>query len=126
MTGLSNKRYHGIQRIFDNFKMNYIRKTIIQASDLKDDFNPLKINRYDNTIFSMDEISMQPSIKFSIVKLAVAFFARDLPTKEKTTINRCLDMLHFGMDHTLLTFEEKYWNYDGVKSVTERGITIGG
>ena len=90
-----------------------MRKTIIQASELKDDLERLSINRSDYTIFSMDAISMYPSVKFSMVKLAVPFFARDLKPHEKTTINRCLDMIRFGMGHTLLNFQDEYWEYGG-------------
>ena len=124
--GFPNAGYRGIRKILDDNKINYTRKTIIQASELKDDLERLSINRSDYTIFSMDAISMYPSVKFSMVKLAVAFFARDLKPHEKTTINRCLDMIRFGMGHTLLNFQDEYWEYGGDKSVEERGLTIGG
>ena len=92
-------------------------KTIIQASELKDNSERISINRSDYTIFLMGAISMFPSVKLSMVKLVVDFFTRDLTPHEKMTINRCLDMIRFGMGHMLLTFQDEYWEYDGGQSV---------
>ena len=61
----------------------------------------------------MDTISMYLPVKYSMVKLAVDCFIRDLTTKEKITINRCLDMVCFGVSHMLLNFQDEYWEYGG-------------
>jgi hypothetical protein len=35
-------------------------------------------------------------------------------------------MIKFGMSSTLLTFVDKYYEYDGDKDSNEKGLTIGG
>jgi hypothetical protein len=45
--GFPNAGYQGIRKILDDNKINYMRKTIIKASDLKDDLERLSINRSD-------------------------------------------------------------------------------
>jgi hypothetical protein len=32
----------------------------------------------------------------------------------------------FGMGNTLITFEDKYFEYDGDRDVNDKGLTIGG
>jgi hypothetical protein len=33
---------------------------------------------------------------------------------------------HFGMGNTLITFKDKYFEYDGDQDVNDKGLTIGG
>jgi hypothetical protein len=41
-------------------------------------------------------------------------------------INKCLDLIKFGMNTTLIQFCGVYYLYDGDKEVEDRGLTIGG
>ena len=41
-------------------------------------------------------------------------------------IRACLKFLKFGMGTTLITFQDKYFLYDGDKTIEEKGLTIGG
>lgn len=78
------------------------------------------------TIISLDIEAMYPSIKFKHVQQAVEFFSGGLSIAEKRTINECLQLIRFGMENTLLTFQDQYYVYDGDRSLDEKGLTIGG
>ena len=45
---------------------------------------------------------------------------------DKEIARLCLDMIRFGMDNTIITFEDQYWIYGGNVSVDFKGLTIGG
>ena len=79
--------YSGIRKIFDSAGVNYMRKTIIQASDLKADLEKKNLNKETHTLASIDAIDMYPSINFTMVKKAVDYFSKNLPTKDKK--NNC-------------------------------------
>jgi hypothetical protein len=42
------------------------------------------------------------------------------------TVNECLELILFGMENTLLTFQDQYYIYDGDQPLDEKGLTIGG
>jgi hypothetical protein len=41
-------------------------------------------------------------------------------------IRECLKLIHFGMGSTLITFKDKYYEYNGDRDVNNKGLTIGG
>jgi hypothetical protein len=41
-------------------------------------------------------------------------------------VEQCLDIIRFGMSSTLLSFVDKYYEYDGDKDPDEKGLAIGG
>ena len=71
----------GIKKILDRNKVNYQRKTIIQASHLKEQLEELPIRRSQHTVISIDAEKMYPSIKFNQIELAVNNFLRSPPKK---------------------------------------------
>jgi hypothetical protein len=90
-----------------------MKKTIIQVSHAKNGLEKLHINNSCNTIFSLDIESFYPSVTYSLVEITINCFATDLPMKDKLMIRECLKLIHFGMGNTLITFEDKYFEYDG-------------
>ena len=64
-------------------------------------------------IVSVDAINMYPSIKLATTRKAVRYFARKLNSDTKKTINLCLDLIHFGMRSTLISFDNEYYEYHG-------------
>ena len=118
--------YIGIKKIFDKENVNYSRKTIIQASDLKIDLESMKLNRNEVTTISLDIEAMYPSITFNMVRKAIEFFAKNLNDEQKVIITDCLKMIEFGMGNTLITFKDRYYEYGGSTNIEERGLTIGG
>jgi hypothetical protein len=55
---------------------------------------------------------MYPSIKYKFVKKAIRYFEKDLRSMEtQGQIETCLKMIKFGMGNTLLTFDNKYYEY---------------
>jgi hypothetical protein len=99
----------GIKKISDDEKVNYMKKMIVQAF----------INKSSHTVFSLDIESFYPSVTYSLVEIAINYFADKLPMKEKLMIRECLKCIHFGMDNTLITFEDKYFEYDGDRDVKQ-------
>jgi hypothetical protein len=70
---------------------------------------------------------MYPSIKFDLIKKAFEYYSRNInDEKEVDKINKCLDLIKFGMNTTLIQFCGVYYLYDGDKEVEDRGLTIGG
>jgi hypothetical protein len=65
-------------------------------------------------------------VTYGLVERAIDFFARSLGEKEKAKIKECLKMVAFGMGNTLLTFVDKYYEYDGEREIRDKGLTIGG
>ena len=118
--------YIGIKEIFDKEGIIYDNKTIVQASELKEEIEKLDLRKNETTTISLDIVSMYPSITFSMVKKAIKFYAKNLKKRDKDIIKQCLEMIKFGMGNTLLTFVDKYYEYAGSKSIDERGLTIGG
>lgn len=68
-----------------------------------------------------------PSTKFKVVERAVKYFAKDLSADQNKTINECLKMIKFGMSNTLITYRDKYYEYDGDEEISNKCLTpIGG
>ena len=68
---------------------------------------------------------MYPSIKLATIRKAVRYFARTLTRETKKTINLCLDLIHFGMRSTLISFDGDYYEYHGGER-EQQGLVIGG
>jgi len=125
-SGFPKIGYLGIKRILDENKVDYMSKTIIQASDLKDQLENRGITCNNSTIVSIDAENFYPSVRLKLVRNAVNHFSENLPEEDQITIEHCLDLIKFGMQSTLLTFVDKYYEYDGDKDPEEKGLTIGG
>jgi hypothetical protein len=93
---------------------------------LKTQIESLNIKRDKHTIFSLDIEAFYPSITYGLVERAIEFFSRPLGEKEKATIIECLKMIAFGIENTLLTFVDKYYEYDSKREIQDKGLTIGG
>ena len=75
-TTFSNIGYFGIKRCLDKGKVNYSRVSIVQASDLKERLEELKINRDEVTITPVETINMYPSNILSRIRKEINYFAR--------------------------------------------------
>ena len=93
--------------------MNYSRDSIVQASDLKERLEELGVKIEEVTIASVDLMNMYPSIKLVTIRKAVIYFARKLTKETKNTINLCLELVHFRMSSTLISFYGEYYDYHG-------------
>ena len=71
--------YQGIGKVFDRDKVDYIKRTIVQATDLKEALDSLKPNKLANTLYSLNIDPMYPSVKYNLVEKEVNYFA----TKQK-------------------------------------------
>ena len=97
--------------MLDKGKVNYSRVSIVQASDLKNRVEELKIKRDEVTIASVGAFIMYPSIKLSTIKKIMRLFASKLTAATNKTINLCLDLIHIGMISTLVSFDGEYYEY---------------
>ena len=93
--------------------MRYSRVSIVQASDLKERLEELKIKRDEVKIASVDAINMYPYIKLTTIRKALILFARKLTAETKNTINLCLELIHFGMSSTFISIDGEYYEYHG-------------
>ena len=106
-SGFPKIGYLGIKRILDENKVDYMSKTIIQASDLKDQLENRGITCNNSTIASIDAENFYPSVRLKLVRKAVNHFSKNLPEEDQITMEHCLDLIKFGMQSTLLTFVDK-------------------
>ena len=67
---------------------------------------------------------MYPSIKPATIREAVRYFARKLTKETKKTINLCLELIHFGMSSTLISFDGGSYEYHGGER-KEQGLENG-
>jgi hypothetical protein len=86
--------YMGIKKIFDDNRVNYMKKTIIQAVDLKEKIETIGITNENSTIISIDAQDFYPSVKFKLVKKSVKYFAKNLSTDDQNKIETCLEMIN--------------------------------
>jgi hypothetical protein len=84
-------------------------RNIIQASDLKSKLESLGLTTTNATIASIDAEAMYLSIKYSLIKKAVYYYAEGLDYETVNNIQTCLEMIKFGMMNTILTFVNKYY-----------------
>jgi hypothetical protein len=125
-SAFSKLGYIGIKRMMDEGEVNYSRKTIIQASDLKCQIESLGIRKDRHTIFSLDIEAIYPLVTYGLVERAIKFFSHLLGEKQKAKIKVCLKIIVFGMGNTLLMFVDKYYEYDGEQEIQDKWLTIGG
>ena len=78
---------------------------------MKERLEELGVNREVITISSVDAINMYPSINLATIRKAVRYFARNITKDTKKTINLCLELVHFGMRSTLISFGGGYYEY---------------
>jgi hypothetical protein len=70
---------------------------------------------------------MYLSVKFDLIKKAAEYYARNITDEnEIDKVNKCLDLIKFGMNTTLIQFCRVYYLYNGDKEVEDKGLTIGG
>jgi len=73
---------------------------------------------------------MYPSIQSGMVERAVHYFLakanRELPHRDKQIVKKCLEFIKFGRGNTVLTFSDKYYEYNGDVDTEQRCLTIGG
>jgi hypothetical protein len=125
--GFPKLGYLGIKSVFEEHGVNFERRTITQASSLKRILEELHLKQGECTIASVDAEAMYPSIKFDLIKKAVEYYARNITDEnEMAKVDKCLELIKFGMNTTLIQFCGVYYLYDGDKDVMDRGLTIGG
>ena len=102
--------HKGIMDVLNRYGINFSTNNIVQALDLKEDLEKLKIRSDDATIVSFDAVKMYPSITLGMVKTAVEYFCakKSISNDDKEIVNTCLNMIQFAMCNTLLTFRGKY------------------
>jgi hypothetical protein len=88
---------------------------------LKAKLDSLHIQQDNVAIISLDVEAMYPSIKFKLVQQAMDCFSGGVSAEEKDIVNECLALIRFGMENTLLTFQDQYYIYNGDQSLDEKG-----
>ena len=75
---------------------------------------------------SLDVEAFYPSVRLSAVKKAVKHFGRHLNAVDKIAINKCIQMIEFGMSNTITSFVDKHYEHDGDQEINNKGLTIDG
>ena len=80
--GFPTLGFSGIENTFDKNNVNGMKRSMTQASDLKDKLENLNITEDNSTIALSDIVSFFPSIKFSVTKEAVKCHGNGLTRKK--------------------------------------------
>ena len=94
--GIANMGYQAIKHIFDANNVPYMRRTIIQASDLKHQLERLALDPAATTIASIDAVDFYPSVKFKLVQQAVDYYSAGLSQEDRATIKHGLEIVTKG------------------------------
>ena len=74
---------------------------------------------------SLDIKKMYPLVRLLNIKKAITYYTSDLPPKDKDMICNCLKMINSGMASCLITFNRKYFEYQGEGDNNNKGLAIG-
>ena len=120
---LSKVGYLGIKNILDKAKVNYSRVSVVLASNLKNRFEELDINRDGAMIESVDAVNIYLQSKFQESENRW-YKKRNTTAATKNTSNLCLELVSFGMSSILISFDGEYYEYHGSEN-EEQGLTMG-
>jgi hypothetical protein len=70
--------YQGIKNIYDEAKIDYTKKTIVQASTAKKTLKLLGIRKSTHTLISLDIVKFYSSVTYRLVEKVVLHYARNL------------------------------------------------
>ena len=110
----------------DSYYLVYDRFNIVQPLDLLEQIETLPIRRKNTTIFSLSMVNMYPSTRCSLIKKAVEIFTRQTSDEDKSRIKMCLDMIHFSMKTTYLSFQHRCYFKTGAGEPSDVALAIGG
>ena len=86
-------------------KVNYSHLAKIQASELREKLEYIGISKYKVTISFIDAENMYLSMKLTTINKYTRYFIKLINTAKKKTINLGLELIHFGMISTLISFD---------------------
>ena len=123
---LSKLASKSIENSFRRANINFERHTLKNSLALKRKFESMDFTRDNCTIVSLDIKDMYPQCRFKAVKADVRYYSRQLPTLQRERIRQCLEILKFSMGNTIVSFQDKYYEYGVDPDPDRRGLTIGG
>ena len=78
------------------------------------------------TVSAINAERMYCGVKFGQTQKVVNYFLQDASESDKEKVEKCLDLVKFGMASMLVTFEDQeYWICGGDLHVEEKSLTIG-
>ena len=105
---------------------NYAAQLVQDVRRVMQPHTAMKLKERNSTIASLDIKKMYPPVRFSIIKKAITYYTSNLNPQEKKMIHNCLRMINFGMASCLITFNGKYFEYQGKGNNNNKGLAIGG
>eukprot|EP00957_Ditylum_brightwellii_P117498 8961341-Ditylum_brightwellii.AAC.1 len=105
--------FMAIQKVLDKNNANYNRFTIVQSLDLKEKLEKLGLTKDDVILMSLDINNMYPLVRAKLIKKALEFYSQNLSEEDKQKIKLGMEVAHFGMKRTLVSFQDKYFVYKG-------------
>ena len=112
--------WKAIEALLKKYKINYQRKNIINAYDLKKTLEKLNIKYGQHTIITMDIVAMYPSVKFLMILKAVNYFLRNASESDKRKAKLALELVRFGMTYTFLQFETNIGSMEETNQWTKK------
>ena len=94
--------------LLKDYKVDCMGSTIEKSFDLKDALEAIGLKLSNCSVFSIDIEVMYPSVKFDLVERAIKYFTLSFKRKDKKIVKRCLELIKFGMDNTLIKFQDQY------------------
>eukprot|EP00957_Ditylum_brightwellii_P125344 9553436-Ditylum_brightwellii.AAC.1 len=65
------------------------------------------------TLISLDIDNMYLSIRVKIIQKALDYYTSKLPISARKAVQKCMEIVKFGMKSTLIRFRDKYYKYNG-------------
>ena len=118
--------YNAIKAIFDDNDIQYDKHTIVQSSHLKCKLEKLELKADNSTITSLDIKDMYHLIRYKLVQKSIQHYSEAFGKEEMEVIEAALEMLKFSMGNTLVTFCERYCEYEVEDDPVMRALTVGG
>ena len=75
--------YLGLKKMLEKNKINCTKFTVVQASQVKEEWQILNWKGNEVTIASIDAVAIYSSIKFPLVKNKITYFTRNLPKSQQ-------------------------------------------
>ena len=90
-----NVGYRAVKATFDENRVCYTERTIINSRNLKEKLEGLTVRKGEATVSSLDIKDMYPSITFQILTKAVEYFSQNFCEADKERIRNALEMWQF-------------------------------
>eukprot|EP00957_Ditylum_brightwellii_P077641 5900657-Ditylum_brightwellii.AAC.1 len=87
--------------MLDAHKVNYVKYTIVQVCNLKDQLERINLIADNVMLMSLDIVNMYLLIQVHLIQKALDYYTRKLPASSRKAVRECMEM-------------DRYYKYNGV------------